>query len=137
MINAPRNTTLRKIARASGSLEYRIANALLRLNDIPSATGPKPLAEAQLRLPDSVQAQGLCARALQLRLQNSGIPTLTTNDVINGYCVLTETPSSAVELPTNAVPVGNWHVHGASSPFGANKTDFPGLIYMGLGEFGF
>ena len=46
-----------------------------------------------------------------------------------GHCVLTETPSSDVELPTNAVPVGNWHVHGASSPFGANRTDFPGFPF--------
>ena len=79
--------------------------------------------------PPVIQQNGITAmmlhNALQLRLQNSGIPTLTTNDVINGYCVLTETFSSDVELPTNAVPVGNWHVHGASSPFGANKTDFP------------
>ena len=83
--------------------------------------------------PQVSQQNGITAmmlhNALQLRLQNSGIPTLTTNDVINGYCVLTETPSSAVELPTNAVPVGNWHVHGASSPFGANKTDFPGFPF--------
>ena len=67
--------------------------------------------------------------ALLQRLQNTGIPTLTTNDVINGYCVLTEIPAPDVELPTNAVPVGNWHVHGASSPFGANKTDFPGFPF--------
>ena len=83
--------------------------------------------------PQVSQQNGMTAmmlhNALQLRLQNSGIPTLTTNDVINGYCVLTETPSSDVELPTNAVPVGNWHVHGASSPFGANRTDFPGFPF--------
>ena len=83
--------------------------------------------------PQVSQQNGITAmmlhNALQLRLQNSGIPTLTTNDVINGYCVLTETPSSDVELPTNAVPVGNWHVHGASSPFGANRTDFPGFPF--------
>ena len=66
---------------------------------------------------------------LLLRLQSTGVPTLTTNDVINGYCVLSETFSSDVELPTNAVPVGNWHIHGASSPFGANKTDFPGFPF--------
>ena len=83
--------------------------------------------------PQVSQQNGITAmmlhNALQLRLQNSGIPTLTTNDVINGYCVLTETPSSDVELPTNAVPVGTWHVHGASSPFGANRTDFPGFPF--------
>ena len=67
--------------------------------------------------------------ALLLWLQSTGVPTLTTNDVINGYCVLSETFSSDVELPTNAIPVGHWHEHGASSPFGANKTDFPGFPF--------
>ena len=83
--------------------------------------------------PSVTQQNGMTAmmqhNALLLRLQNSGIPTLTTNDVINGYCVLSETFSSDVELPTNAVPVGHWHEHGASSPFGANKTDFPGFPF--------
>ena len=67
--------------------------------------------------------------ALLQRLQSTGVPTLTTNDIINGYCVLAETLSSDVELPTNAVPVGHWHEHGASSPFGANKTAFPGFLF--------
>ena len=67
--------------------------------------------------------------ALLLRLQGTGVPTLTTNDVINGYCVIAATLLPDVELPTNAVPVGHWHEHGASSPFGANKTDFPGFPF--------
>ena len=67
--------------------------------------------------------------ALLQRLQSAGVPTLTTNDIINGYCVLEEILSPDVELPTNAVPVGHWHEHGASSSFGANKTDFPGFSF--------
>jgi len=105
-------------------------NASGGTNGLFNAGGPSTFPNHGPLVP---QQNGMAAmmlhNALQLRLQNSGIPTLTTNDVINGYCVLTETPSSAVELPTNAVPVGNWHVHGASSPFGANKTDFPGFPF--------
>ena len=34
-----------------------------------------------------------------------------------------------VELPSNAVVVGTWNMHGAATPFGNNKIDFPGFPF--------
>ena len=105
-------------------------NASGGTNGLFNAGGPSTFPNHGPLVP---QQNGMAAMmqpsALLQRLQHTGVPTLTTNDLINGYCVLAETFSPAVELPTNAVPVGNWHVHGASSPFGANKTDFPGFPF--------
>ena len=105
-------------------------NASGGTNGMMNAGGPSTLPNHGPLVP---QQNGMAAMmqhsALLQRLQHTGVPTLTTNDLINGYCVLAETFSPAVELPTNAVPVGNWHIHGASSPFGANKTDFPGFPF--------
>ena len=105
-------------------------NASGGTNGMMNAGGPlsSPLHGPSVALHSGMTATMLYS-ALLPRLQSTGVPTLTTNDVINGYCVLEETLSSDVELPTNAVPVGNWHVHGASSPFGANKTGFPGFTF--------
>ena len=105
-------------------------NASGGTNGLFNAGGPSTFPNHGPLVP---QQNGMAAMmqhsALLQRLQHTGVPTLTTNDLINGYCVLAETFSPAVELPTNAVPVGNWHIHGASSPFGANKTDFPGFPF--------
>ncbi|MBQ3747184.1 MAG: hypothetical protein II863_07220, partial [Kiritimatiellae bacterium] len=105
-------------------------NASGGTNGLFNAGGPSTFPNHGPLVP---QQNGMAAMmqhsALLQRLQHTGVPTLTTNDLINGYCVLAETFSPAVELPTNAVPVGNWHIHGTSSPFGANKTDFPGFPF--------
>ncbi len=55
--------------------------------------------------------------------------TFTTNDLLNGYAVITQVFVSNVELPTNAVVLGTWHLHGAATPFGNNRIDFPGFPF--------
>ena len=62
-------------------------------------------------------------------LQNGGNYTLTTNDVLNGYRVVSRIYAADVELPSNAVVVGTWNMHGAATPFGNNKIDFPGFPF--------
>ena len=54
-------------------------------------------------------------------------PVQTTNaDIARGWRVESVTTNAAVsyEMPTNAVYVGNWHIHGARSSFGNNVVDF-------------
>lgn len=63
-------------------------------------------------------------------LQNGGNYTLTTNDVLNGYRVVSRIYAEDVELPSNAVIVGTWNMHGAATPFGNNKIDFPGFPFQ-------
>ncbi len=49
---------------------------------------------------------------------------LTDADIDRGYILVDEDDSAAaIEIPTNAVTVGNWHLHGASSNFGNHRLD--------------
>ena len=50
----------------------------------------------------------------------------TIDDISRGWRVESVTTNAAVSyaMPTNAVLLGNWHVHGASSSFGNNRIDF-------------
>ena len=49
---------------------------------------------------------------------------LTDVDIDRGYLLVEEDASAAaIEIPTNAVTVGNWHLHGASSNFGNHRFD--------------
>ena len=54
------------------------------------------------------------------------VETVTEDDVARGWrveSVATNEPVSYT-MPSNAVYVGNWHVHGARSSFGKNVIDF-------------
>ena len=59
------------------------------------------------------------------------IPTQTTVsdvDIARGYALVEEDDNAAViDVPTNAVTVGNWHLHGARSSIGNNRLDWQGL----------
>jgi len=49
---------------------------------------------------------------------------LTDVDIDRGYLLVEEDASAAaIEIPTNAVTVGNWHLHGARSNFGNHRLD--------------
>ncbi|MBQ8125339.1 MAG: hypothetical protein IJ173_05540 [Kiritimatiellae bacterium] len=49
---------------------------------------------------------------------------LTDVDIDRGYLLVEEDASAAaIEIPTNAVTVGNWHLHGARSSIGNNRLD--------------
>lgn len=50
----------------------------------------------------------------------------TSEDIARGWRIesVTTNDSFSYEMPTNAMLVGNWHVHGASSSFGNNRIDF-------------
>ena len=54
------------------------------------------------------------------------IVTVTETDIARGWRVESVITNStySYEMPTNAVYVGNWHVHGARSSFGNHKVDF-------------
>ena len=61
----------------------------------------------------------------------TGLPLPVTHspfpdDIMRGWRVESVTTNAAVSyaMPTNATPVGNWHIHGASSSFGNNRIDF-------------
>lgn len=69
---------------------------------------------------------GAPRRAARIR---GGGAALATNDVERGYRVLARFVDAAAELPTNAVTIGNWHVRGAASPFGANRAEVPGFPF--------
>ena len=59
------------------------------------------------------------------------IPTQTTVsdvDIARGYALVEEDDNAAViDVPTNAVTVGNWHLHGARSSIGNHRLDWQGL----------
>ncbi len=79
-------------------------------------------------LPEEVGSIFVGGRARRATLP--GTPyTLTTNDILRGYAVISQTYVDDIALPTNAVIVGNWHKHGAASMWGAHKTDFPGFDF--------
>ena len=53
---------------------------------------------------------------------------LTNTDIARGYTLVEEDDdAAAIEIPTNAVTVGNWHLHGARSSIGNNRLDWQGL----------
>ena len=49
----------------------------------------------------------------------------TSDDIARGWRIesVTTNESFSYEMPMNAVLLGNWHVHGAVSSFGNNRTD--------------
>ena len=61
----------------------------------------------------------------------------TLNDIARGWRVESVTTNAAISyaMPTNAMLVGNWHIHGARSSFGNNRIDF-GDWYFPLGTNG-
>ena len=70
--------------------------------------------------------------ALQLQLNAPTLsPTQTTVsdvDIARGYALVEEDDNAAViDVPTNAVTVGNWHLHGARSSLGNHSLDWQGL----------
>ncbi len=83
----------------------------------------------RIRFPDKLSLRDDCGLARDVPLRSNGAYTLTTNDVLNGYCVVSQTYAPDAQLPSNAVVVGNWNIHGAASAFGANKVDFPGFPF--------
>ncbi len=54
------------------------------------------------------------------------VAAVTEDDVSRGWRVDSVTTNETVSysMPSNAVYVGNWHVHGARSSFGRNVVDF-------------
>ena len=57
---------------------------------------------------------------------HSQLSTLHSSDVARGWRVECVTTNETVsyEMPSNAVYVNNWHIHGARSSFGNNLVDF-------------
>jgi len=54
------------------------------------------------------------------------VATVTEDDIARGWRVKCVTTNETISytMPSNAVYVNNWHVHGASSSFGRNVVDF-------------
>ena len=66
--------------------------------------------------------------ALQLQLNAPTLSPVQTTvpdaDIARGYYLVEEDDSAAaILIPTNAVTVGNWHLHGARSSLGNNRLD--------------
>ena len=59
-------------------------------------------------------------------VQNNILVQTTNADISRGWRVESVATNAAVSyvMPTNAMRVGNWHIHGASSSFGNNVVDF-------------
>jgi len=59
--------------------------------------------------------------------------TVTETDIAQGWRVesVTTNETYSYEMPTNAVYVSNWHVHGARSSFGNHKVDFGAIRSRG------
>ena len=59
-------------------------------------------------------------------LQGEECATVTADDIARGWRVESVTTNAAISyaMPTNAMLVGNWYVHGAASSFGNNRIDF-------------
>lgn len=51
---------------------------------------------------------------------------VSPEDIARGYSLVDECEDEghSYAAPSNATVVGNWHVHGASSPFGGKRVDF-------------
>ena len=64
-------------------------------------------------------------------LQSLGAPAQTTildADIARGYALVEEDDNAAaIDVPTNAVTIGNWHLHGARSSIGNHRLDWQGL----------
>lgn len=52
--------------------------------------------------------------------------TVGEDDIMRGYVLESETVDDgfSFSMPSNAITVGTWHIHGAASPFGRNTVDF-------------
>lgn len=62
--------------------------------------------------------------------------TVETQDILRGYRLESEQVDETFSftMPTGATHVGNWHVHGAASPFGKNVVDLDGFAFpLGAG----
>ena len=59
------------------------------------------------------------------------VSSVSAEDIARGWRVECVTTNAAVSyaMPTNAMLVGNWHVHGAASSFGNNRVDFDGWSF--------
>ena len=59
------------------------------------------------------------------------VSSVSGEDIARGWRVECVTTNAAVSyaMPTNAMLVGNWHVHGAASSFGNNRADFDGWSF--------
>jgi len=59
--------------------------------------------------------------------------TVTETDIARGWRVeiVTTNETYSYEMPTNAVYVGNWHIHGARSSLGNNKIDIGAIRSRG------
>jgi hypothetical protein len=61
-------------------------------------------------------------------LENPVQTTVLDVDIARGYALVEEDDNAAaINVPTNAVTVGNWHLHGARSSLGNNRLDWQGL----------
>ena len=61
-------------------------------------------------------------------LENPAQTTVLDVDIARGYALVEEDDNAAViDVPTNAVTVGNWHLHGARSSIGNHRLDWQGL----------
>ncbi len=109
-------------------------NASGGTNMMMSVGASAPL--ARNRFNNEISLNGDCGRARRATLPGTPQIPLTTNDVLRGYAVISQEYVSEVTLPTNAVVVGTWHMHGADTPFGNNHIDFPGFTFP-FGESGF
>ena len=60
-------------------------------------------------------------------------------DIARGYALVEEDDNAAaIDVPTNAVTVGNWHLHGARSSIGNNRLDLaPWSIPLGTNTAAF
>ena len=75
----------------------------------------------------------------RLASPRSGSPaeaTVNAQDILRGYRLECEQVDETFSftMPTGAVPVGKWHVHGAASPFGKHVVDLDGFAFpLGAG----
>ena len=88
------------------------------VNSLP----PMPLRECKV---ESVKCKMECAVMTSTTL-HSQLSTLHSSDVARGWRVESVTTNETVSytMPSNAVYVSNWHIHGARSSFGRNVVDF-------------
>ena len=124
------------LVRVSARALRRIsASLLLALSLLATGTGivaqktnnvPPNMNQPQMMQGPSFQTglTGLLGIGNLINLVNP-VPA-TIDDISRGWRVESVTTNAAVSyaMPTNAVLLGNWHVHGATSSFGNNRIDF-------------
>ena len=57
--------------------------------------------------------------------------TVSDEEIARGWKLesISTDASASLEMPSGALLVGSWHVHGARTSLGSNKIDFPGFSF--------